>query len=505
MIIFDQKAEQVIHKILKVKKLKKKIVLCHGAFDLIHPGHLDHFEKAKKLGDILVVTITSDRFIKKGIHNPFFKEDIRLKNLQQIKIVDYCFIVNEPSATSVINVLKPNFYCKGIEYKSKKNDKKLFEEINALKKIKGKIHFIGSNIKSSSKLISENLFDIRDNNLKRSLKLLKKIDLDKEIKNLKNLNVLVIGETIIDEYINIQTSGISPKSNTLSCVEKNRIIMPGGALATFKFVSSIAKKTKFISVINKQSFERYNKKIKFGNGIIISNKFPKIIKSRLIEDAGNKVIKKIFTINNFDEKKLDSEVEKKIITNIKKSAKNADVLIVQDFGHGMFSPKIVDVLKKFHNKISLNVQTNSLNYGFNIIGQNLKKVKMFSLDERELQLFVGKKEFIYEKEMKKLKSKLKSKIGCLTLGDKYSLIIGKGEKIYKVPKLNHRAIDTMGAGDIFHAMISLLSVKSKNDFFKLFMSQIAGAHAVEYVGNSKYPTLDEISKTYLFYINSSKN
>ena len=65
MIIFDQKAEQVIHKILKVKKLKKKIVLCHGAFDLIHPGHLDHFGKAKKLGDILVVTITSDRFIKK--------------------------------------------------------------------------------------------------------------------------------------------------------------------------------------------------------------------------------------------------------------------------------------------------------------------------------------------------------------------------------------------------------------------------------------------------------
>ena len=92
------------------------------------------------------------------------------------------------------------------------------------------------------------------------------------------------------------------------------------------------------------------------------------------------------------------KLKKKIITNIKKSAKNADVLIVQDFGHGMFSPKIVDVLKKFHNKISLNVQTNSLNYGFNIIGQNLKKVKMFSLDERELQLFVGKKNLFMKKK-----------------------------------------------------------------------------------------------------------
>ena len=73
-----------IQKILRLKKQKKKIVLCHGAFDLIHPGHLDHFEQSKKFGEILIVTITADRFIKKGIHNPYFDQLTRLNNLKQL-------------------------------------------------------------------------------------------------------------------------------------------------------------------------------------------------------------------------------------------------------------------------------------------------------------------------------------------------------------------------------------------------------------------------------------
>jgi len=504
MKIFNQDSLDVIKKILKVRN-KKKIVLCHGAFDLIHPGHLDHFEKAKKFGDLLIVTITSDNFIKKGIHNPFFDEQTRLKNLRQIKIVDYSFIVNEPTAVSVIKTLKPNIYCKGTEYKNIKYDKNLKKELVALKSNKGKAVYLGNNIRSSSMLISENLFNIEDKNLKNNLKGLTKIDFNKEINKLKKLNVIVIGETIIDEYKTVITSGISPKSNTLSCVEKDRIVMPGGALATYKFVSSIAKNSKFISIINKEVFETNKKKINFNNDLIISENYPKIIKSRLIENAGNNIIKKIFTINNYEEKKLEIKNEKKIIKKLDLYGKKADIIIVQDFGHGFFSEKIINTLKKFKSKISLNVQTNSLNYGFNIIGNNLKYANVFSLDERELQLYVGRKEFNYERAIYRLKKQLKSKLGCLTLGDKYSLIIDKNNKILKIPKLNNRAKDTMGAGDIFHAMISMLTVNSKNSFFNLFLSQIAGAHAVEYVGNSNYPSLEEISKTYLFYLNSIKN
>ena len=278
--------------------------------------------------------------------------------------------------------------------------------------------------------------------------------------------------------------------------------MPGGALATFRFVSSIAKKSKLISIMNKNLFLKYKKSLKFQNDMIISNDFPKIIKSRLTEDTKNQVVKKIFTINDFDERVLNARDENRIIKNIKSYGKNFDIIMVQDFGHGLFSEKIVNVLQKFNKKLSVNVQTNSLNYGFNIIGQKLKKSKMFSLDERELQLYAGKKDINYVHELKDLKKKLGSDLGYLTMGDRFSMLIDNKGKTTRVPILNNKAKDTMGAGDIFHAMASILSVVSKNNFFNLFLSQIAGAHAVEIFGNIDFPRIENIKKTFNFYLDS---
>ena len=325
-----------IQQILRLKKQKKKIVLCHGAFDLIHPGHLAHFEQSKKFGEILIVTITADRFIKKGIHNPYFDQLTRLNNLKQLKIVDFCFVVNETSAVSAIELIKPNFYCKGVEYKTAKNDQNLKKEIKAVNKVKGRIKYIGSQIKSSSELISKNFFQIQDSNLKSKIKYLSKIDINSELNKMRNTKVLVIGETILDEYIEVRTKGISPKSSTISCVKKKSTMMPGGALATFKFVSSITKNSKFISILNEELYSKYKKKLEIPNDIITSKKFPKIIKSRLIEDIGNQVIKKIFTINDYDEKALDRIDENKIINKIKTNAKKFDIIIVQNFGHNFF-------------------------------------------------------------------------------------------------------------------------------------------------------------------------
>ena len=103
--------------ISSIREQKKKIVLCHGVFDLVHPGHIDYFKAAKSLGDILIVTITADTFIKKNMHSPYFDEQTRYNFLSNIKIIDHVFIVNQPTALPAIKKLKPDFYCKGTEYK----------------------------------------------------------------------------------------------------------------------------------------------------------------------------------------------------------------------------------------------------------------------------------------------------------------------------------------------------------------------------------------------------
>ena len=82
--------------ISKLKNDNKVIVQCHGVFDLIHPGHIFHFQAAKKQGDILVVSLTSDAFVNKGPDRPVFDENIRSEALASIEVIDYVVINHNP-------------------------------------------------------------------------------------------------------------------------------------------------------------------------------------------------------------------------------------------------------------------------------------------------------------------------------------------------------------------------------------------------------------------------
>ena len=93
--------------ISKLKKGGKRIVLCHGVFDLLHIGHIKHFQKAKNLGDILIVTLTPDKFVNKGPNKPAFREELRLEALAALDVVDFLSLNNTPTAISVIQKLKP--------------------------------------------------------------------------------------------------------------------------------------------------------------------------------------------------------------------------------------------------------------------------------------------------------------------------------------------------------------------------------------------------------------
>ena len=110
--------------LIKISKLKrqqnKKIVLCHGVFDLLHIGHIKHFEEAKKFGDILIVTITADKYVQKGPNRPAFNSQLRLEALQALESIDYVSINKWATATKTIKALRPNIYCKGLDYKKRK-------------------------------------------------------------------------------------------------------------------------------------------------------------------------------------------------------------------------------------------------------------------------------------------------------------------------------------------------------------------------------------------------
>src|SRR5947208_4306770 len=91
----------------------KKIVHCHGVFDLLHIGHIKHLEAARKRGDLLVVTLTPDRYVNKGPHRPAFPEQLRAEALASLACVDYVAINQWPTAVETIELLKPSLFVKG--------------------------------------------------------------------------------------------------------------------------------------------------------------------------------------------------------------------------------------------------------------------------------------------------------------------------------------------------------------------------------------------------------
>ncbi|MDO8460025.1 MAG: adenylyltransferase/cytidyltransferase family protein [Nanoarchaeota archaeon] len=124
-----------------IKKNGKMVSMCHGCFDLIHPGHISQFKKSKELGDYLVVSITGDRYIKKGPHRPFYNENIRAEILSSLIPIDFVIIDQNASSASLLDALKPDFYVKGGDY-AHSNDFALKMEKEAVERHGGKIVFL---------------------------------------------------------------------------------------------------------------------------------------------------------------------------------------------------------------------------------------------------------------------------------------------------------------------------------------------------------------------------
>ena len=82
--------------VANLKKHGKTVVMCHGVFDLLHPGHIMHFEAAKREGDVLIVTLTKDQYVGKGPGRPVFNQRLRAESIASLGCVDYVAINEWP-------------------------------------------------------------------------------------------------------------------------------------------------------------------------------------------------------------------------------------------------------------------------------------------------------------------------------------------------------------------------------------------------------------------------
>jgi rfaE bifunctional protein nucleotidyltransferase chain/domain len=473
------------------KKNGRKIVQCHGVFDLLHPGHIRHFQEAKKQGDILIVSITPDKFVNKGPGRPIFNERLRLESLASLELIDYVVLNTTPDARSCIEEIKPHIYVKGREYE--KHDKdvtgKISEEVAFVKKYHGDIHYTDDIIFSSSRLINR-FFDPLPIELQKTIRLIKEKYSSSELVNIvesfSNLKVLIIGDAIIDEYQYVEPLGQSGKGSHMVAKNINKEIFLGGALIIANHVAEFTDKVTLVTSLGynckNSAFinKTLNKKVK--GEFFLSKKENTLIKKRYVLKDGNSILKLFETYSSNEALLTDNETDK-IVDFLNKKANQFDIVIACDFGNGFTNMNLVNTISNLETFVAINTQSNGGNRGFNVI-THYKRADYISLNEPEARLAMQDRKQEIVQISKDLKEKLKANSISITRGVNGVLCVNNKYN-YEIPAMNTNSIDRLGAGDSYLAMSSL-ALASKNELLiAAFLGSIAAALDVQIIGNKE--------------------
>lgn len=468
----------------KIKSKRKIIGLCHGVFDILHSGHLEHLKVAKEKVDILVVSITADEYINKGPFQPINNSYKRISQLSSLEFVDYVFINKEITSLKVLNSLKPDLYIKGKDYKNGDFTKNLLLEKKTVEKNNGNLFFTETNIMSSTKIIN-NYFSIWDKDQKKFLnELSKNYNFDyflKIFEQISNLEINIIGEIISDKYVFVSSQGLTSKDPALSMLNEKSLNIPGGVVAIAKILSNFVKKVNLFTV----GAASIKKELKNTNITLIdlNQKFPLQVKTRFINNNRSEKILQVSNFKNYQSTNHD-------FSNIlKKKIKNN--LFICDYGIGMFNKNLIVFLEKLKIKKFINVQTNSLNLGFNKFTK-YSNYNYMCLDRREWEIGL-EKQTINSNDLKNFSKKKSRTFFSMTDGKYGSYNYSNGNEFFS-PVFIKKTVDTTGCGDAYFAITSLLYYCGfKKEIISFVGNVYAGMHS-QFYGNGKITNKDKLLK-----------
>ena len=464
------------------------IVHCHGVFDLLHPGHIQHFEAAKREGDILIVTVTPDEYVGRGPGRPVFNQRLRAESVAALECVDYVAINEWPTAVETIKKLKTDVYAKGSDYANREDDLtgQICKEEEAIKSIGGRLHFTDEITFSSTKLLNLH-FDVYPEQVQKFLEGFRRNysaeDIIKRLNNLKKMKVLVIGDTIIDQYHYCETLGKSPKDNIIAAKYLDEETFAGGALAAANHIAGFCEDVHLVTCLGRQnSYEEFilthlksNIKPKF----FYREDAPTVVKRRFVEPD---FLSKMFEICYLDDGELPEPLNEEVSNYLWTNASDYHLVLVADFGHGFIGQKIVEVLGERSKFLAVNTQTNSANVGFNLITK-YPRADYICIDELEVRLACHDKFGKLEDLVVKIAKELRCNRLAITQGNQGSLVYTAEDGFFKIPALSEQVVDRVGAGDAFLCITSLCVADSNPMEMVGFIGNAVGALKVRIVCN----------------------
>ncbi len=481
------KTIEELKKILKPFPREEKVIMCHGVFDVVHPGHVRHLLYAKSKADILVASITADVHIYKGQYRPHIPQDLRAINLAAFEVVDYVLIDKNPTPLNNIAELQPDYFAKGYEYVSGGMPPKTSQEAEVVEAYGGEIIFTPGDVVYSS----SNLINLAPPELKIEKLLVLMEDqgisfnkLRETINKFSQFTIHVVGDTIVDSYTQTTMIGGQTKTPTMSVLYESRRDYIGGAAVVAEHLRAAGASVVFSTVLGQDEFKDFVIEGLEEAGIqckpVIDATRPTTNKNAIV--AGNYRLLKIDTLDN-------SSISDHILHEISNTICNTqcDAIIFSDFRHGIFNRRTIPELSTAIPKGVYRVADSQVASRWGNITE-FQDFDLITPNEREARFSLADQDSGIRSLAANLYDKARCKTLILKLGDRGVLTCRNNkhetlDSFFVVDSFVDKLVDAVGAGDALLAYGTLSMLATGSETIAAILGSIAAACECECDGN----------------------
>lgn len=474
---------------------QKKVIMCHGTFDVVHPGHVRHLLYAKTKGDILVASLTADEHIKKANFRPYVPEDLRAINLAALEVVDYVIIDRESTPLRNLGIIQPDFFAKGYEYTSGEVNPKTQEEMSVLEAYGGEVIFTpGDIVYSSSALIELAPPRIATEKLMTLMEAegVSFDDLSRALEKFKGIKVHVVGDTIVDSYTYCNMIGGMTKTPTMSVLFQKKVDYVGGAAVVAKHLKAAGADVTFSTILGNDALRGFVLDDLKNAGVIVKHIVddtrPTTNKNAIVAE-GYRLLK----VDTLDNRAISAKHVEQLRRHIGESGANA--VVFSDFRHGIFNrhtiPELISAIPAGAFRVADSQVAsrwgNILEFqGFDLITPN----------EREARFALGDQDSVIRPLALELHRRSACKTLILKLGERGSITYRSNSEDYRaffaIDSFVEQVVDAVGAGDAMLAYSTLAMIATRNEVIASILGCMAAGVECEHDGN--WPVMPEAVK-----------
>lgn len=473
---------------------KKKVIMCHGTFDVVHPGHVRHLLYAKTKADILIGSLTADEHIMKGNLRPYVPEDLRAINLAALEMVDYVIIDRDATPLRNLGLIQPDYFAKGYEYTAGAVHPKTQEEIAVLDSYGGEMIFTpGDIVYSSSALIELAPPSIAVEKLMTlmSAEGVTFADLRGTLAKLKGLKVHVVGDTIVDSYTYCSMIGGMTKTPTMSVRFEKKVDFTGGAAVVAKHLRAAGAEVTFSTVLGNDAYKSFVLDDLSTFGVkclpIIDETRPTTNKNAIVAETY-----RLLKVDTLDNRSISDRIVAQLQRQIREAGGQA--VVFSDFRHGMFNRGTIPQLTSAIPEGVFRVADSQVASRWGNILE-FQGCDLITPNEREARFALGDQDSVVRPLALELHTRAKCRTLILKLGDRGIITYRSDSPIdyrafFTVESFVDRLVDAVGAGDALLAYATLSLVATGNDVVASILGNMAAAVECEHDGN--WPVTPEL-------------